>query len=86
MHSRIHANLFEKAMAKNKPSQKKPAQKKTQATKTPRKKTVRTKTVRTKTPRKKTLVVRAFQEAPVRPTPAPRVAQPFKGGRSEDDL
>ena len=78
MHSRIHANLFEKAMAKNKPSQKKPAQKKTQATKTPRKKTVRTKTVRTKTPRKKTLVVRAFQEAPVRPTPAPRVAQPFK--------
>ena len=69
MHSRIHANLFEKAMAKNKPSQKKPAQKKTQAT---------------KTPRKKTLVVRAFQEAPVRPTPAPRVAQPFK--KSNTDL
>ena len=54
MHSRIHANLFEKAMAKNKPSQKKPAQKKTQATKTPRKKTPRKKTVRTKTVRTKT--------------------------------
>jgi len=73
MNARTPANLYEKAMAKNKTARKKTARKKKPTAKpTPKKPATKKKA------RKRTRRVRASQETPARPTPARRPAEQSK--------